>query len=53
MTPEQAELGVLVHMRAWREGQAELVTDTVRELTGRDPLDVVDWVAAHRSAFES
>ena len=53
MTPEQAELGVLVHMRAWREGQASLVTDTVRELTGRDPLDVVDWVAARRERFQA
>jgi uncharacterized protein YbjT (DUF2867 family) len=51
MTPEAAEMGVLAHMRARREGGASLVTDTVRELTGRDPVDVVDWIAAHRERF--
>ncbi len=51
LTPEQAEIGVVAHMRAYREGHAALVTDTVRELTGRDPLDVVDWIAAHRERF--
>jgi len=51
MTPEAAEMGVIAHMRAWREGGATLVTDTVRELTGRDPVDVVDWIAAHRERF--
>jgi uncharacterized protein YbjT (DUF2867 family) len=53
MSPEQAEVGVLVHMRAWRAGGAAHVTDTVRELTGRDPVDVVDWIAAHRERFAS
>lgn len=53
MTPEAAEIGVLAHMRAWREGGADLVTDTVRELTDRDPVDVVDWIAAHRDRFEA
>jgi uncharacterized protein YbjT (DUF2867 family) len=51
MDPEAAELGVIAHMRAWRAGGATLVTDTVRELTGRDPVDVVDWIAAHRERF--
>jgi uncharacterized protein YbjT (DUF2867 family) len=53
MTPEQAEVGVVLHMRAWRDGGAEHVTGTVRELTGRDPIDVVDWIAAHRERFAS
>jgi uncharacterized protein YbjT (DUF2867 family) len=53
LSPEQAEIGVVAHMRAYRLGRAELVTDTVRELTGRDPVDVVDWVATHRERFAS
>jgi uncharacterized protein YbjT (DUF2867 family) len=51
LTPQEAEMGVLAHMRAYRAGDAALVTDTVRELTGRDPVDVVDWIAAHRERF--
>ena len=37
--------------RAMRD--AELVTDTYRELTGRDPMSLAEWVAAHRDAFEA
>jgi hypothetical protein len=51
LSPEEAEIGVLAHMRAWRQGGASLVTSTVRDLTGRDPLDVVDWITAHRERF--
>jgi uncharacterized protein YbjT (DUF2867 family) len=51
LTPQAAEIGVLAHMRAYRAGDAALVTDTVRELTGRDPVDVVDWIATHRDRF--
>ena len=28
MTPEEAELGVICHFRAWRNGEAEALTDT-------------------------
>jgi hypothetical protein len=38
MSLEQVELGVLVHYRAWKRGDADLVTDTVEELTGRSPM---------------
>ncbi|MBX5442874.1 MAG: NmrA family NAD(P)-binding protein [Solirubrobacteraceae bacterium] len=51
MTPEAAELGVLVHFRAWKRGDADLVTDTHRELTGLEPTPLADWVAANRDAF--
>ena len=51
MTPEQAELGVLVHYRAWKRGDADLVTDTVEELTGRKPLTLDDWLAKNVDAF--
>jgi uncharacterized protein YbjT (DUF2867 family) len=49
---EEVELGVLVHFRAWKRGDAEIVTDTYRDLTGLPPTTVAQWVAAHREAFE-
>lgn len=51
MTPEQAEVGVLAHYRAWKRGDANLVTDTVEELTGRKPMALERWVAANVDAF--
>lgn len=51
MTPEQAEIGVLAHLRAWKRGDADLVTDTVMELTGREPLAVEAWLRQHKAAF--
>jgi uncharacterized protein YbjT (DUF2867 family) len=51
MTPEQAEIGVICHFRAWRNGDAEARTDTYRELTGQPPTTVEEWVTAHRDVF--
>jgi uncharacterized protein YbjT (DUF2867 family) len=51
MTPEQAEIEVIVHFRAWKRGDAELVTNTVAELTGRPPLPLDEWLRQHRAAF--
>jgi uncharacterized protein YbjT (DUF2867 family) len=51
MTPEQAEIGVVCHFRAWRNGDAQARTDTFRELTGQTPTTVEQWIAAHRDVF--
>jgi uncharacterized protein YbjT (DUF2867 family) len=51
MTPEQAELGVLAHYRAWKRGDADLVTDTVEQLTGRKPTTLDQWLPSHLDAF--
>lgn len=51
MTPEQAEIGVICHMRAWRRGDAEARTDTYRELTGQAPTTAEAWITAHRDVF--
>lgn len=37
--------------RAYREGGAEMVLPTVRELTGRDAIGLQQFVADHRDAF--
>ncbi len=51
MTPEQAEIGVVCHFRAWRNGQAEARTDTYRELTGKQPTSAAQWIERHREVF--
>jgi hypothetical protein len=51
MTPEQAEIGVICHFRAWRNGDAEALTDTFRELTGESPTTAEEWITAHRDLF--
>lgn len=51
MTPEQAEIGVICHFRAWRNGDAQARTDTYTELTGRAPTTVEQWITAHRDLF--
>lgn len=51
MTPEQADIEVIVHFRAWKRGDAELVTNTVAELTGRPPLRLDEWLRRHQAAF--
>jgi uncharacterized protein YbjT (DUF2867 family) len=51
MTPEQAEIGVVCHFRAWRQGGGAVRTDTYRELTGEAPTTLEAWAAAHRDTF--
>ena len=51
MTPEEAEMGVICHFRAWRNGDAEACTDTYRELTGQAPTTAEAWITAHRDVF--
>jgi uncharacterized protein YbjT (DUF2867 family) len=51
MTADQAEIGVICHFRAWRDGQATACTDTYRELTGLQPTTADGWIEAHRELF--
>lgn len=53
MSPEQLEIGVLCHLRAWREGKADLVTDTYARLTGESPTTVEDWIGDHVDVFDA
>lgn len=52
MTPEEAEIGVLAHFRAWRAGGADVVTNTCEELTGRVPISVRQWLEEHRAVLD-
>ncbi len=51
MTAEQAEIGVICHFRAWRNGDAMACTDTYRELTGQQPITAEEWIEARHEAF--
>jgi uncharacterized protein YbjT (DUF2867 family) len=51
MSTEQAEIGVVCHFRAWRNGDAQAQTDTFRELTGLSPTTAEQWIEAHRETF--
>lgn len=51
MTAEQAEIGVICHFRAWRDGEAEVRTDTYRELTGQQATSAEEWIEAHHQVF--
>ena len=53
MTAEELEIGVLCHLRAWRDGNADLVTDTYAKLTGELPTSLDDWIGDHTDSFES
>jgi uncharacterized protein YbjT (DUF2867 family) len=46
------DMQVLLHFAAWRRGDANLVTDTYRELTGQAPTSLAEWVAFNRGAFD-
>jgi len=53
MTDEEAEIGVICHFRAWRRGDAAIVTDTYRELTGEEPLTPAAWAAENRDRLQA
>ena len=48
---EAVEIGVLCHFRAWREGRAEALTDTVEQLTGQQAQSVSSWLDDHLAEF--
>ena len=50
-TSEEVEIQVMCHLRSWREGGASLVTDTVKQLTGRDPMSVEQWIQENQAVF--
>ncbi|HTP15634.1 MAG TPA: hypothetical protein VMK13_07325 [Streptosporangiaceae bacterium] len=51
MPEDQVNVRVMLHQAAWERGDAALVTDTYRELTGKTPTSLKEWVAAHQDAF--
>lgn len=48
---DQVDIQVMHHFAAWKRGDADLVTDTYRELTGSAPTSLSEWIVDHREAF--
>lgn len=48
---DAAEIEFLCHLRAWGRGDANLVTDTYRRVTGREPTSVAEWINEHVDQF--
>ena len=51
--PDMIERLVMSHMRAWRDGHADIVTGTVLELTGEEPESVAQWLSRHADDYPS
>lgn len=49
--PDVIERLVMSQLRAWRDGGADVMTDTVELLTGRRPVSVTQWFARHTDQF--
>ena len=49
--PEKLELEVLCHLRAWKKGNADLITDTFEQLTGRKPTSLAEFILDNRDFF--
>jgi len=52
MSDEKMEIQVLCHLRAWRNGKADLVTDTFQRLTNNRPTTLEQFIAAHIDFFQ-
>ena len=52
MSDEDLEINVLCHLRCWRDGKADLVTDTFKRLTGKEPTSLEQWIDTYRSQFK-
>ena len=52
LTPEKLEIEVLCHLRAWKQGKADLVTDTAEKLTGRKPATVQEFIGDYPATFK-
>lgn len=51
MTAERLEIELLCHLRAWRKGQADMVTGTFRNLTGSEPTSLETFIRNNKETF--
>lgn len=51
MSEEALEINVLCHLRCWRDGKADLVTDTFERLTGKKPTSLEQWIRQRADLF--
>lgn len=53
MSPDALETTIVCHLRCWRDGKAEKVTNTYPELLGEPSTSIEEWSAEHADAFRS
>ena len=51
--PAVLEQMVIMHLRAWKEGRAEVITDTFTELTGEPGTTLEDWLKTNHRLFDA
>lgn len=51
MTRDKIEIELLCHLRAWRKGQADMVTQTFRNLTGTEPTSLESFIISNRDMY--
>jgi uncharacterized protein YbjT (DUF2867 family) len=51
--PAVLEQIVIMHLRAWKEGRAEVITDTFTELTGEPGTTLEDWLKTNHQLFDA
>ncbi len=51
--PAVLEQMVIMHLRAWKEGRAEVITDTFTELTGEPGTSLEDWLKTNHQLFDA
>jgi len=52
MTDLEIELNILCHLRAWKNGKAELETDTFHRLTGGEPTSLEAFIKENINKFK-
>jgi len=52
MSAEALETSIICHLRCWKHGKAEKVTETFFELIGSQPTSVAEWAEEHSGAFK-
>jgi uncharacterized protein YbjT (DUF2867 family) len=48
---DMVERLIFSQLRAWRDGHADVVTDSVEHITGQAPMSVREWFEAHRDDY--
>jgi uncharacterized protein YbjT (DUF2867 family) len=51
MKKEEIELEILCHLKAWKKGNADLVTDTFKNITGTEPTGFEEFVKDYYDDF--
>lgn len=51
MSPDRLDIEVLCHLRAWKDGKADLVTHTFEKLTGKKPTSFSEFIIPQKDSL--